>query len=549
MNKIALIVLCCLACSWSEVGAAPTPKVDSRGYVDVWQLRRDLAEIEPLIADESADSCGYEADDGDDGVALTAKQKKAQHIAELKEQEAEKRCEADVAARYQTYVTARTAFNQAWLPVLLNAVRHGDTVAEVILLRCDTTPILERDRMASTCADSPTRSRAYQRLRDIGFAPAFDWQDQLKPVGSDFFLPDLLRNQAVILDAYKSGATGLNDDPGDVADDSGNAIYYGYGTGQPMAAVRSSAVIEAVLQDIPRVFTLAWSDAYQAPRSLSTLAINRSVWRPAEMSWGPALLNNGVLERTHSEESFWKSEPGRHEISCKNGGSCLIQGSANIDFGLDRRSEDERWMPGSEYVGIDTNFVPLLQTLLADEDANIRRYLRSDPRWGVFLLNRVGHHEWVPQGLVSDSATIDSSWQGHYVLQQHFAGRKQLSDASGSISIATVAGVTRATISTTPAQGRPLRDVQACPLRYSGGSILQGVFRGDPENADPPASAYAALDGRTHYKQVLLQCLNAEMPSNDRVRFLILAKDTLLEFAAESPHSRPLHIRQYRRAP
>lgn len=55
-----------------------------------------------------------------------------------------------------------------------------------------------------------------------------------------------------------------------------------------------------------------------------------------------------------------------------------------------------------------TQFWPSWQ-LQDDTDAAVEKLLKQEPRWGVFLLRRVGRHEWVPYGAVSDTGRLDAA--------------------------------------------------------------------------------------------------------------------------------------------
>jgi hypothetical protein len=77
-----------------DINYKPAPAVDGRGYYpDVWQLRKEVAELEPWQADDNTDQCSLEGDP--DAAPQSAKQIKQW---ELKE--------------------------RAWLPVLSAAVRR-----------------------------------------------------------------------------------------------------------------------------------------------------------------------------------------------------------------------------------------------------------------------------------------------------------------------------------------------------------------------------------------------------------------------------------------
>lgn len=79
-----------LICTWATLFLSPLafsqssqpsqhlklkPLVDSRGFIDVWQLRRDVSVVESLIATDDTDSCYPEEDP--DGQPLSKKEIKS----------------------------------------------------------------------------------------------------------------------------------------------------------------------------------------------------------------------------------------------------------------------------------------------------------------------------------------------------------------------------------------------------------------------------------------------------------------------------------------
>jgi hypothetical protein len=115
----------------------------------------------------------------------------------------------------------------------------------------------------------------------------------------------------------------------------------------------------------------------------------------------------------------------------------------------------------------------------------------------------------------------------------------------------------------------PFLNVEKCNLRYSGASTYQpeagpngqspmstvfgyvaypeqvaGTFTANGANKE----AVAPLDPTKRYSQVLMLCASAESLDSARVRFLLLADDTLIEVGARDPFHGPLSIRHYHRA-
>lgn len=122
---IALFATVTLA---SGDGLPPTPvvaaKTDSRGYIDVWQLRHDVAMVEPLQADmQEADHCYQEGEnegDEEDKGPLSPEQKEARQAAAKakreKDAEETRACVARVQDAVATYESAKKVLNEAWLP-------------------------------------------------------------------------------------------------------------------------------------------------------------------------------------------------------------------------------------------------------------------------------------------------------------------------------------------------------------------------------------------------------------------------------------------------
>lgn len=125
--------------------------VDERGYVDVWQLRRDVARVEALEILDEQYACYPDMAAGPDSPTRE----------QLIDQ-----CAARTRARLRAYRAALASFNAAWLPTLREAISKGDPIAEVVMRQCSTTNVLDRSGFESSCdTDAKRRSVAAQRLR------------------------------------------------------------------------------------------------------------------------------------------------------------------------------------------------------------------------------------------------------------------------------------------------------------------------------------------------------------------------------------------------
>lgn len=199
----------------------------------------------------------------------------------------------------------------------------------------------------------------------------------------------------------------------------------------------------------------------------------------------------------------------------------------------------------------------------------IDQLLQREPRWAAFLLTRVGRHEWVPQGTTSATGQLDAAWLGRWRLERGAENwTDPLQPMAGTADIHRVGEAFSITLHT--GAGAPLADATDCPLRYSGGLTYLPMLTGHgQQRADRTAlgdfyltgsgqgvsfdndgaadAALAPLNTKKRYRQVLMQCEQAEADGNERVRFLLLSGDWLLEFATEAPDGRKLGVRHYRR--
>ncbi|RUL78151.1 hypothetical protein [Dyella choica] len=499
--------------------------------LDVWKLREEVAALEAIEATDNTDPCYPETDDS------------AQGPTPKETEEYEKKAAACVEKTQNSYAAYRKAweaFNAKWLPLFREAIQHGDQVAEVIMRQCETTSVLDRHAFETTCdEDSARRSLARKRLVEIGFLPALDLSDELNPGG---LVPaDSPRqrelNQLAVMKKFRGGALGFNHM---LVDFTGNA-----GTDGELALARRWALMEAISQDAPRAFTFiaGYTDTWNTD-AFATLRLNRKPTTPGYMTWGPAMYYGGG-KAPYTGPRYWRLSPEEFYSSHDVGSKVAVAGRGVVDFEQSRTQ------------------------LLAEIESYIHRYLTQDPRWGVFLIRRIGFHEWVPEGMASQTGQLDPSWEGNWILEKEGADwARPLSPASGHAQIRRQGDRTLISMATDHHE-EPLQDVEDCELRYSGGStylpkveaqgqdlgetLLGDFYANGPTRAGSflavgaNREAVAPFDPQMRYRQVLMQCGKAEAPDATRVRFLLLAGDTLVEFAAARPFDGTLAVRHYRR--
>ncbi|MBK7014071.1 MAG: hypothetical protein IPH39_00520 [Sulfuritalea sp.] len=538
----------------NPVDFRPTPSVDDRGFIDVWQLRQDLSVIEPLWATDTSHLCRLEAEPKGGNEAVIEDQReqvtKRVELAQVREGA----CRDNVRKKIEDYKQLRDAFNAAWMPVLLDAVRKGDSVAEVILLNCDTSPVIDRSQMPSTCTD---RNAAVRRLKAIGFAPAVP-----PAFCSDYgcgppYGSSTLTMQNQVLDAFRNGSyiavphAALLDAP----EDGTNDLKY--------KVARNRALIWAATQDVDRAFVFGPSEYVNEKVPYhARLSVNRSPVSPTFLSWGPELILAGEL----NQQYHWRSRPYSPDL-CKAGYIPGTQFCRSVFFGRGPQIDPKVKMPhlDPERWIVAPDFETELKRLLQTSQESIATALKSEPRWGVFLLNRIGHHEWLPERMTSTKGQIDNSWIGKWKLVRHYVEFVPLSQVIGAVArIETDGSMTRISIQSSDEQATPLRYVVNCTLRYSGGVTPLGhapfgkqnyIGKNGNRTIEDPArnspcggvNGLDPLDPNTRYRQVLMQCDGAEALRDDSVRFLLRNGDTLIEVASEGPVDKQVHIRHFNR--
>lgn len=235
MNKGAAYVVATL-CVLGMAGVAAAENMssqdslmkDERGWINVYRLKLDIGKVIALPTGDYDCDMGEGGDDPEDDSTSFRSQKERIAFELARKQAAKKidlqikKCEAARKRESDAYKRARNAFNETWLPVLQNAVTHGDPIAEVILRSCETTSVLNRDGIASDCSESESdRKQAQLRLESIDFKPAL--HKYIKTADADAALHCNSRDMSChtefeierhkrILDVMRTGYVGVAED-------------------------------------------------------------------------------------------------------------------------------------------------------------------------------------------------------------------------------------------------------------------------------------------------------------------------------------------------
>ena len=555
--------------SANQVDYLPHPSTDSRGFIDVWHLREEIVFLENhRVLEDTSDSCYSgsedEADTDNSESPTPAKLLKSQREREQAEKYLEE-CLRKANLPFKKYQAMLIKFNLAWLPVIQKALAKGDAVAEVILLDCDTTNVIDRTGIESTCSEPSKAQHACARLAQIGFNPVLYHQfDEL--AGNCCHADRILELQEYLLDAIRNGYLGFSDMTlykAIIVSADGDKVLN-------TKIQHNAALIEAATQEFPRAFGFGGELAYRlsnmelADAGFLKLALNRSVVKPASdaLTWGPQKYFG--QEQWTASSHFHRTSPAINLI-CPNGiymtGACfkIVEGN---DPEYAKEVATTFTNPQDPQL-IDQNLEEDIKKLLDQGESRIRKYLQDDPRWAVFLIDRHVHHEFVPAKIKTGSLMIAPEWRGNWKLvksyripinrtQYHSPDSMDESDYSGTMQIEQDGEITRATVRTRNSAINISPDVEGCMLRYSGSSpknveYLVRNARLDSALDYPPAEAFAPFSPDKRYRQVLMNCPGGELLGSDRVRFMFLAGDTLVEFSIEGMQGFPLAIRHFQR--
>lgn len=507
---VAGVGLACLSAAGARAQAS-APKVDARGLVDIWALRAEWQSVEALHALALRPACEAERDRASQSDTAAARR-------------ALKTCEDRVVQKQRHYEQARGQFNLNWGPALRDALQRGDPVAEVVLRQCRITAELDRSDVESTCDPDWVRQQvANQRLRQIGFTPAIDPPSPSPAPGQP---PE---KGAVLRQALARMAEG------DFSLQRMDAYMGGNGARTPedLENYRRWYAIETLQARAWRVFSIdmGFGDSIGGrPGHAPAL--------PDDPTWG-ADFNRGNSGTVVPKDQVREAR------------SVYLEGTGGTD---------RRHLVGGP---ADAAFLQLVATTFAASEAAIERWLRVDPRWGAFLLLRVGDFEWVPFGQPVTSGHLEPAWAGRYVLVRAFSDFLEQPVARPARAlIGPVDGETRVQMDFDPAGGGSAN----CMLRYSGGrSLLPTGGRHEAEISntvigylpnlsrrltpfDPgPVAPFAPLDPKRRYRQVLVQCPQGEWPGNRQVRMFYLAAGTLVEIFRPAGGETPVQVRHWQR--
>lgn len=504
----------------SSLGIPVTPGslADDRGFINVWQLRDDVMKVEAVQASDDTDRCYPE---GDPDERPPSRKERLRLIKQ------EKACVKRIQEAFAKYQRLRGHFNATWQGVLKEAIRLGDPVAEVIWRQCDTTPVIERSAVASTCDNDPARRKeAALRLRQIGFEAALD--EQAEGNSPTWELDQNKRrtlSQARTIRQMEAGAYG------------GWTIDSYHGGNAPrsleeLVDIRRAAVMGAASTLVRRSFTYIRLQGGSDHESHAQLRLGRNAIGSPTLAWSANVFHSGS-PYTGPYDPAWEG----------------FKVYLNYDF---RR---EIIVGGKR----DAQYLRMLYETLVSSERRIDDWLKRDPRWSVFLLHRRGHHEWVPEGMESPFGRLSPTWGGEWVLEKEFVNFKPVvNQATARLRIRV--GDAQA-IAQFEEAGAPS---YACELRYSGATSYR------PENnshaqtatntalgylpaiapisphAPGPVEPFVPMNPHSVYRQVLVQCPQGEWPDNRNKRFLFLANDMLIE-VRKADGNRDLEILHWRR--
>lgn len=523
MKRILVAAFCSLAlpASAQQISTPPLKQgnlADDRGFINVWQLRDDVIQVEAVEASDDTDRCYPE---GDPDESPPSRMERMRLIKQ------EKDCVKRIQEEFAKYQASRDSFNAKWRGVLREAIRLGDPVAEIIWRQCNTTPVIERSALASTCDNDPARRKeAALRLREIGFEAALDEEAE-----GNLPTRDLDQNkrrtlsQARTIRQMEAGVYG-----GWTIDihHGGNSPY----SPEELFDIRRAAVIDAASTLVRRSFTYLRIQGGSDYESHAQLRLNRKPIGTPTLAWSANVFHSG-------SPYTGPYDPARDGFKVY----------------LNYDSHREIIVGGNH----DAQYLRMLHETLTRSDQRIDDWLKRDPRWSVFLLHRQGHHEWVPEGMESLFVRLDSAWIGEWVLDKRFVNFKPVArQATAQLRIR--AGVAQ-TIAQFEEAGTPS---YSCELRYSGATSQRPENDSHAKTAtstalgylpalapisphDPgPTEPFAPMNPRKVYRQVLVQCPQGEWPDNRNKRFLFLAENTLIEIL-RAEGSRDLTIHHWRR--
>lgn len=523
MKRLLVAAFCSLALSATaqQISARPLergPLADDRGFINVWQLRDDVMKVEAVEASDDTDRCYPE---GDPDESPPSSKERMRLIKK------EKNCIKRIQEAFARYQALRESFNTKWQRVLREAIRLGDPVAEVIWRQCNTTPVIERSALASSCGSDPARRKeAALRLREIGFEAALD--DEAEGNSPTWNLDQNKRrtvSQARTIRQMEAGVYG-----GWTIDihHGGNAPY----SPEELFDIRRAAVIDAASTLVRRSFTYLRHQGGSEYESHAQLRLNRKPIGTPALAWSANVFHSGS-PYTGLYDPAW--DGFKVYLNYDNHREIIVGGNH------------------------DAQYLRMLHETLTRSEQRIDNWLKRDPRWSVFLLHRRGHHEWVPEGMESHFGRLDTAWSGEWVLEKGFVNFKPV--AGQTTDQLKIRAGDAQSIAQFEEAGTP---GYACELRYSGATserpekndhartttntalgYLPTLAPISPHDSGP-TEPFAPMNPHKVYRQVLVQCPQGEWPDNRNKRFLFLANNTLIE-VRKAEGSRDLAIFHWRR--
>jgi len=328
----------------AEPDRAPRAAVDQRWWIDVWELRRDVAQVERMPPPN--EHCWPEGDPDEPQDT----EKTPEQLKQARDQEVvSKACEAESERAAATLERARRALNEAWLPALKEAMKKGDPVAEVILRTCVTTGVLDRSGIETDCSQEPVQKEiARRRLESIGFVPAL----------GELNREDL---QAMVSAGRRTPARPW--------------------TGQgPHSDVPSIAMHERMIATMER-------GDLGASRTYLPVACP-SYWKDRKGPYDDDIFLRcnylHHMSQAMAREARWFFTAGGYPLPFALRLSLTPQSGTPIDL---RNAEPPRPLENL-LIKNPAGFRAELGKRLSLVDANIASYLRQDPRWAVFLMER-----------------------------------------------------------------------------------------------------------------------------------------------------------------
>jgi hypothetical protein len=306
---------------------APVHRVDARGFIDVWTLRKDVIAVSGTPTGE--------------GECSTA------------------RCERDNSRQRKRAEQARAEFNARWRPVLESAMRLGDPVAEVVLRLCETVPLLDRSEVAADCSEkADARAFARQRLEAIGFKPAL----------------------------HKYAMTDHSEDWRQRAETCG----------QGDAAARTECSFRADIARYERILSVMRGGYLAVAESWNTCQIGGETQELDRLAEECQRLMNLMLATSAAANRFYTAGPIRDGVQGSR--SLTLQrpilggetSTPQIQWPYNERGIvtriDRRAFGDADF---QKKFYAELDEMVRQIEANIEDDLRKEPRWAVFLIERL----------------------------------------------------------------------------------------------------------------------------------------------------------------